>query len=556
MPSVGSGACDAVGPTSCATGFAQNADGWGCAAIVPPAACTGATRAAIGSKSCAPIDDCTRAFPPAGATLVTDDASLATALTSAKAGDTIALEAGTYAGIEIPTDLNLVGRCAEKVTFQGTGDRGLFVTGQKKVSIESITVTGFTAAIVASWYSDVTATHVVARDVQMPFTAGGSTLHVVESVGETSNSTASSSAINAQGGATVLVESSDIRGFGNVLSSYEDGTSITLKRSVVRYDAAKEDTTLVMALGGSHTVIDESAFHWRAAPFAWVARALPGVSSLANQAGGILEIRNSDIAQTGAEMPDPLVKVDDTGSLTLDNTTILHQTPAAIMIHAAGSKLATSNSLIRSAAVTDQERVAIWALRGGAATLDGTAILDAQENALLSTSDGSTLVVNRSLVQHTLPGTQNADEDMGPAGIALVAAANGVASVTDSAFVGSENLAVLAGEGAQVQLARTVVDATGGSAVCGQDAVLTIDSSLVRKSDASAIVFMGGNAIVKNSHFVDNQVGVQLAEGDVVDATSDPTTADDDQVVMFGNVFDTTGTMITRGPFNPPTVSP
>ncbi|MBX3188815.1 MAG: hypothetical protein KF819_17485 [Labilithrix sp.] len=557
MPSLESSACGAVGPSSCALGFATSESGWGCSAVTSAAACAGAASATLGDASCVALDDCNAAFPPPGATVVTDDASLAAALANARAGSTIALDSGTYAGFEVPRDLSIVGRCASKVILKGGGQRGVFVTDVKKVSLRSLTIEGFTAGIVASWGAEVTATKIIVRNAQLGITSGEAKVHVSKSVLEATGK--SGSALNAQQGGALVFEDGEIRGYTTVSSAYDKGTELALRRSVARYEGNTPSATLFMTFSDAHNLVDESAVLFRGAVLALTGRDLPGIEATAGAKGGHLEMKRSTVRQSGVELDRPLSKIIEGGRVTWDETTLEHQSVSAVMTGDAGSLLTSKGSVIRGLAPNNGMRNAIWALRGGLAEVDGTAIVNAQENALVSANEGSRLQVTRSLVSETLPGMSMTDPEFGAAGIGLLVMDGATATFDSSAIVYSRNLAVLAAQNGQLAMSKSIVDFTrvgpemnGGSAVASFDARVTIDGSFVRKSQDAALVFVGGDGIVKHTRFVGNPVGVHLGEAHIVDAPADPSTAAPGELVFFANVFEGTELMVRDAPYEAP----
>ncbi len=141
--------CIDVGWRTCPAGFTRSADGWSCDAVLPTTACTGATRAALGSTSCTPVGDCSATFPPAAATLFVDptltqpDAThfltIGAAVAAAPAGATISIAPGTYAeSLTLPRAVKLVGKCAAEVTL--VGNPALFIDGVITADIEGLTV--------------------------------------------------------------------------------------------------------------------------------------------------------------------------------------------------------------------------------------------------------------------------------------------------------------------------------------------------------------------------------------------------------------------------------
>lgn len=140
--------CTPVGWTDCPSGFTRATNGWSCEPTLPSSPCTGATRAALGATSCAPVGDCAAPFPPAGATLFVNptgpiDAShfttISAAIAAAPPGATIAVAAGTYReSLVTPRPVTLLGQCAAQVTV--VGSPGIFVDGVPSVRMEGFTV--------------------------------------------------------------------------------------------------------------------------------------------------------------------------------------------------------------------------------------------------------------------------------------------------------------------------------------------------------------------------------------------------------------------------------
>lgn len=555
-----------VGPT-CAAGFAASESGWGCSPILPASACTGGTRAVLGETSCVPVDVCDGAFPPKNAAVVRDDASLKAALASVPDGSTIALDSGTYGGIEVPGDfrtLHFVGRCADKVKIRGTGQRGVFVTGVLKVSLESLTIEGFQAGIVSSWGADVSASKVVVRDAQLPLTAGGDAAKLVvrDSVVELTKpfppGTAAASLEASKTGA-LTVEGTDIRGYDTFASAFEAGTTITARRSVFTYAGGVSNTSKIMTLASSDVLFEESALRFRNGRFAFVARDLPGVAATANSSGGNLHFKNSTVTHSGAEFDGALSTVHDGGHVSLEGTTFEHQASSAWMIGDATSTITTKGSVIRGLVKTDALRNAVWVLRGGSADLDDTAIVNAQQNALVVSHAGSRMTMSKSLVYETFAGRAQTDPAMGSSGIGVLAGAEATVSMNDSALVYSRYAGVLAAANAQVDIQRSILDAsrvgpegTGGCGLAAAQARVVMEDSLVRGSQDVALVFLGGEGIVKRTHFIDNPVGVHISETKIIDASEDPKSSSKNQLIFFHNVFEGTQTPVREAPYEPP----
>ena len=144
--------CRRGGWAACPEGSVPRASGWGCEAVVPATACTGATRDVLGSTTCAPVGDCAGAFPPADATLFVDPngasdathfATIGAALVAAGSGAVIAVAAGQYPeSLLANKDVTIAGRCAAQVSIVGGGSRvrGLRVEGAHVIA-RGLTIT-------------------------------------------------------------------------------------------------------------------------------------------------------------------------------------------------------------------------------------------------------------------------------------------------------------------------------------------------------------------------------------------------------------------------------
>ena len=243
MARVGSGTCTGVGPTAIPEGFEPAADdAWGFRAIVPPQPCLGLERAAIGSRDCKAIDDCSAPFPPADAKLVVaaGGLTLPAALSIAGDGDTIALDEGTYASIVVDRDVKLIGRCAAKVMFKASGagkENGIAVDGGHSVSVKSVTFHGFefgvwaggsgtTADVESSVFENGGAAAWVIAGAKLDFRTS-----LVTSAGTTRNVLVDGILV-ARGGQATVVDS-EFRYVHVALDAFGIGTHLTASRLVV-----------------------------------------------------------------------------------------------------------------------------------------------------------------------------------------------------------------------------------------------------------------------------------------------------------------------------------
>ena len=168
-------ACVNGGWATCPEGSVARASGWGCEAVLPTKACTGATRDVLGSPTCAPVGDCAAAFPPPEATLFVDpkgasDAThfttIGAALAAAPAGAVIAVEAGSYPeSLVASKDVTIAGRCAAQVMIVGSSARvrGLRVEGAHVVA-RGMTITKQFIGVSVGSNGDLTMTDSVVDD--------------------------------------------------------------------------------------------------------------------------------------------------------------------------------------------------------------------------------------------------------------------------------------------------------------------------------------------------------------------------------------------------------
>lgn len=162
--------CTAVGWTQCPAGFTRTADGWSCEPTLPAAACTGATRAALGSSACVPVGDCAAAFPPSNASHFVDGAldggdathfsTISAALAAAPAGAVIAISPGTYReSLTVPRAVTLQGKCPAEVTLIGAP--AIFVNAVSGVVLEGVTIRDSLLALRVEQGGTLTARHVI-----------------------------------------------------------------------------------------------------------------------------------------------------------------------------------------------------------------------------------------------------------------------------------------------------------------------------------------------------------------------------------------------------------
>jgi hypothetical protein len=552
MPSLETGACEPVGPTTCPAGFAAAESGWGCAAILPTAACTGATRAVLGKTACVPVDDCDAPFPPAGAILVHDSAELAAELAKADPGVTVALEAGTYGTITTDQDVTLVGRCASKVIVKGPGQRGVYIQQDRRITLRSMTITGFQAGIVASHFKPVVdVSHVVLSQNDLGIVAGDATVKISESVIEghpaDKTLTPEDNAATAQLGARIVLTDVDVRDTANAFAAFDAPGAIEVRRSVVTYNGPSRSTRIVQAYRGGAVTITESSVRLRAGGFAALGTELEGLPPTKDLKPGSLRLVGSEVVQRGVDRSERGLMVVGAGAgVTFDRSTLVHQSAIAILASEPGSTATFTDSVVRAEPTSTQMRTAVMVLRGASGTLTRSAIVDAYQTALCAGHDGAKLTLDHALVTATKFGGPGPSEDLGGVGMGIAIGDGAALAVTDSAVVASEQFGIVGDSGSRLDLTRTLVDSTAvtRAPISGVGVALTnggqlaMNACAVRNSGGAALLFVGSQAIVQGSRFASNKVGVHVQDATLVEAKSPPRDTAAAQVVFFGNVFE------------------
>lgn len=143
---------------------------------------------------------------------------------------------------------------------------------------------------------------------------------------------------------------------------------------------------------------------------------------------------------------------------------------------------------------------------------------------------------------------------MGALGVAVAVVSEATASIEATSLVRSSNYGVLAAGNAQVDIHRSLVDATSrspeGRGGIGVGAFvgtrLVMEESMVRGSEYAAFVFADPDSVgaVRKTHCVDNPFGVLVSEVSIVDATDEAQSPEAGQLLMFQNVFDGTQTLV------------
>jgi hypothetical protein len=561
MPSLGQTACAPVGPTACADGFQRGAGGWSCEAVRPASACSGATRAALGNASCVPVSDCDAAFPPAGFEVVHDAAGLTAALSSLRFPKNIALDSGTYDGVELDSNVQLVGRCASKVILKGAGTgRGILVQGTAKASVKGVTITGFKGAVVVANGGTLDLAGVAMLANPYGIVASNGTVNIDGAVLEGPPATGPRTgqglvAVNAESAGVVTIANADIREYEGVAIAIDRGKA-TLRRSVITsYANNTYGSHLFAAYSDGALTVEESSVAIRAADetFAIVGRILESVSKDANPHGGTLRFVSSDLSKADFEDPAWLFGTHEGGHIELEGSTVRHRADAAFDVRDAESTLSIKDSAIVSTAQSGVPHSGVTVFSGASAALEGVAFVSPSASAIFVGDMGSRVSMKRSLVtgMHSGAGAS-----------ALVSDRQATLTVDDSVVMDSEGYALIGNAGSKIELGTSIFDgAAGGLGVAVTDlSSLAMDGCLTRGQGDAALTFVvGAQGVITNSSFVDNQVALHLDRSRLVDAPTPGALPGIGEVVLVGNTFTNNATYTSTAPTTlimPPSMPP
>ena len=532
MARAGSTTCIAVGP-AVPEGFEAAADGaWGFRAIVSPKPCLGLERAAIGSRTCTPIDDCNAPFPPANAKLVVSATglTLAAALALAGDGDTIAIDEGTYPSVVIDRDVNLVGRCASKVILQAAGtakENGIGVDGGHKISVKSITFHGFEFGIWAggAGTSAKVESSIFENGGAAAWIIAGATLDfrtsLVTSAGTTRDKLVDGILVARGGKATVT--DSEFRYLHVALDAFGVGSQLTASRLVVSERSPELQSPLVVASEGAKVDVDSSRFE-AFDSYVGGAKALDDRNPKGNTAAK-LRIERSELIRTN---PTDAAGFDVSGGSTLEivDSTLAYRARIAVSAEEA-SNVSLVRSVVRPVSKDDAKNRVVGAAfvvnDGVHLSLEGSAIVGSAQSAILA-SKGCRLGITGSLIADTWEYTRKDFSKRFASGQAISLSGNATLELTDSTLANNAGISLWMGaENSRVRMERSAVLTTGmagdSTAVAGLYALsgtLEITDSLFHGTPDTAMSLSGVTGVVTRTVFSKSDVGIRVVAGSIL----------------------------------------
>jgi hypothetical protein len=542
------------GTTFCADGFSR--EGSSCTAILPAAACTGLTRAALGSTACVPLDDCSAPLP-AGAIVVKDPSTLQTTLDGVARGGTVALEPGTYPRVVITRDVTLVGRCAERVVFEGDGKgRGIELKNLAHVALRSVSIKNFELGLAVprgiANPSVLEASRIHISKTRLAISVAGK-LSLSESVIEGSLPTdAQAAGVWAADGGKVELRDYESRGLVGAVITRGVGTSVTMRRSVVGYNGIVRENFLVSALDGATLDIGESSLRTRALVVGMVSNELGGHPIGDAKVPAKLRVSASEISERGFSGDNAVIQVAAGGNLALEETSVFYETDQSI--HASdGALVDVKSSVVTAIPTGDVQRRAFLVTTGASAAVSTSAIVGSVQNAVLVGRPGSSFVLDHSLVTGSRFGKAGRDADSSGFAAAVGAFDGASLSIIDSSITDSDGIALYGGNRVRVELTRAVIDGVrhvealqlSGMGVIVEEAALAMEGSTLRHCDDAALAIFAGEGLVTGNRFMSNKIGIHIQ--DVAFAEVDqPRPHAENELVVSSNVFEDVATRISE----------
>ncbi|MDB4998573.1 MAG: hypothetical protein JWM74_6005 [Myxococcaceae bacterium] len=558
-PAIGNDACVPVGTTTCAAGFERDVSGWGCAAVLPPAPCVGATRPKLGDRTCAPVGDCSAAYPPAGAILVdpaldpaavdaTHVRTVADALAIAPSGATIALADGmhTTPSFTVSKPLTLVGRCAERahlVSAQPAGATGISIDAD--VTLRGLTVDGYTSALLVSGRVTLIAEDIVVEKARSRavFAKLGANVTLRRSVVRGTAPLGLSDqtiAVLVGTSATVALEDSAILASLDGALAVTDNvdTRASLTRSVVQDVKPRGDGVgggALRAFEGAHLDVTESAILGSSGIAILTLRKKqppPQVTLTRSVVSG-----TQPTTQTGTSLGTAINAAYD-AVVTITESTIADSNGTALYAAEKAKITFTKSVVVRVMRTPDLASQGGSAVKSGMLTLEDSAVVNVGGGGVGGWSGGHVTML-RSLVRDVGGDVvQGFTEGQG-----LSAIAASTIDATDSAVVNALELGVTASNaGSTIHLDNVLVTRTddapaprfGHGVLSVDQAAITLSRTIIERHVGVGLFCAAGAAVASASLIRNNAVGVHTQDGSAiteVDAAPDPVPAHDLTVV-------------------------
>ncbi len=417
----GESACRKGPWSACAAGFVPDDGGAGCVDVTPELPCAGATREALGSKTCVPLGDCATPAPTGTSVWVDptfgasqlDAAHVRTiteGLAAAPPGGVVFVAAGTYAeSLTISRPVRLVGRCAEQVHVVGPMQVGVFGirVAARDVSLEGLTVTGGYVGVSVGANASVRVEGCALEENG----GAGYAQSDADSQGVVTNTVIRGTkplgqgpgwGVNVQAGSSlVIADSALVANLAVGLRASGLGTSVLATDLVVRdtgYSPSIQGGRGLQAIRGARLSVTRGA----------IAHNM-GVAVVAAFDAGV-ELDTVVVRDTASDPAGDFgrgVNVADGSRLVVRASSLLRNRDATVMVVGDGAQADISGSAIASTALWEGSTGrGITVQEGGALTLTDSLVADSSEIGVVVMNVGSRATLSRSAVV----GTRTAED--------------------------------------------------------------------------------------------------------------------------------------------------
>jgi nitrous oxidase accessory protein NosD len=528
--------------------------------VLPAAACTGASREALGETQCVPLGDCAAPFPPAGADLFVSptgpvDAThfrrVGDAIAAAKNGSVIAVDSGSYAeSIDLAKNITVVGRCAERVRLGGSNPtaRPAIVSGASAPTVRGIAIVDADVAVQVEsgtiLLEDVLVEH--NADVGV-FVFEGAKARVVRSVirDTFARTDVSGTGLQAVNATLEIVESVVARNEGGGVLAGEPSGKVTIERSVFRDNESDRDGEFGLGINVTQSAtakVSASAFlenrraALRAGPKAKVEIEDVVVRGTRADANG--GVGHAFFALGGATLTAKRVAASDL------------EGPALTVLD--GAKVTIETSTFRSLLgdSSGDNGSGAYVFEQGRAELIDTAVVDGTAIGIQAFDKGSSVSLQRSLIATTRPGARTT---MG-AGVVLGFGASG--TIADSSIVANRHSGVYLFEGSSVDIAGTLVRRTEkevfedrlGHGLLVQDAPrVTVLGSVFDGNVGIGLAIAGSAALIRSSVVRGNAVGIHVEGTELREASEAVEISPGEVIVSADTTFVGNATKVGSG---------
>lgn len=556
MVLAGNPSCVPVGPKSVPEGFEASSPSWGFRAIVPQDACAAGERAAVGERTCKPVDDCSAPFPPANAKIVVRSgaapgsgvqSNLADAIAAASDGDTIAIDEGTYPGVIVDRDVTLVGRCASKVILQAGSptDNGIGVDGKHTVALRSMTLRGFRFGIWAGNGASVTADRAIftSQDGVAAWVTNGAAFDLRESLVDGKGTEMLDGVVVARGG-RVTMSDSELREVHVAADAYGIGSRVSGTRLVVS-EHSEEMSALVVASQGAQIDVDHSRL---VASEQFIGGAKPTDTRVKGEsAPSTLRIASSELIRSQPTNPSGF-DIEGGSTLEISDSTLAYRARIAISANESAN-VSLARTVIRPVSDEDAANLRVGSgivvNDGVRLSLEDSAIVGASQSAILA-SKGCRIQLTGSLVRDTWEFERVSLNKRMKSGQAISLSGDAVLEMTNSTLENNAGVSIwLAADTPRARIERSAVLSTldpersnAKAGVLAYGGTLEITDSLFHGIPDTALGLGNVTGSVSRSLLSKSDVGFRLlGESRLIEEHDETRRPDPGQVLTRDNVL-------------------